>query len=128
MKSISKNQQKQLDAHSVAVAAAYSVLETAVDDFNEKLSEEKEKLENAEAAYNEVVEAAEGFRAEVHSDMNDYFDERSEKWQEENDSYAQWMAAWAEELDKIDLDLPSDVDLDDGSVHDRIEEWPVEPE
>ena len=88
-----------------------------------KLGEARGDLENAVSDYNQIVADAAAWRDEIVSEMEDYANERSEKWPESDAGQAfeswkqEWESASIEEADveipePVDLDLPCDDDLD----------------
>jgi uncharacterized protein YukE len=91
-------------------------------ELQSELSDAKEKLESAFENMNEAITNMEEFRGEVHSKMTDYFEDRSEKWQEGDagQQYGEWMGRWEDSLDTLD-----EIELD---AYDNALEYPVEPE
>ena len=89
--SFTKLTKKQVDLHTLLV---------------ERLTKAKGDLEAAGNAYNEVVEEANEFMAEVISEQETHFDEKDEKWQdgEKGELYSLWLSAWQEaEIETVDL-------------------------
>lgn len=92
MKKLSKDQRIHLFSHADSLKECYDKYEEAVDKLNES------------------IQAARDFRDEVVQEMQDYFDERSEKWHETENgqSYEAWKSEWEgfelEEIDKSEID------------------------
>jgi uncharacterized coiled-coil DUF342 family protein len=87
-------------------------LSTAVAKFNEELAKLREDLTATITEYNEVVQTAEEFRADMLSQMQSYFDEKSERWQEgeAGQAYQQWINDWeGGALTQVDLEMPDDI-------------------
>jgi hypothetical protein len=131
VKALSKEQEKEKAELVDAIRAAHTKLEDALGVFNARLVEEQgdvqEKLDALNAKLQEASEWAEG----VVSEMQDYYDERSEKWQEGDDgqNYDAWKDGY-EDLDFEDLkiDFPEEIGIPDcPSVADDLEALPDEP-
>lgn len=81
------------------------------------LSMEEENF-NAEK-YNEIVSNLNNFIIEQRDEMQMYFDERSEKWQESDagSSYQDWIDAWDLEIGEVedfdDVEIPDESELPD---------------
>lgn len=60
-----------------------------------------EELEKARDQFNVMLEEANEFRQEMNDLMQEYFDEKSEKWQEGDagSTYQDWMGEWESELE-----------------------------
>lgn len=69
----------------------------------EQLARKKElaeQLEVAVARLKDIIEEAEGFRQEVYDSMEEYYVEKSERWQEGDNgvAYTEWMNQWDYEV------------------------------
>lgn len=86
---------KRLNEAKAEVEKAFGVVVNYMDN----------ELASAVAAYNDIVGEVEGFRDELVGDMENYYDERSEKWQEGDagSSYQEWKGEW-EGLDTTIVD------------------------
>jgi hypothetical protein len=103
------------------------------NDLVKRLREAAEKTEKAIAdvngvidEYNAILDEAENFRDEVVSEMDTYYDERSEKWQETDagSSYQDWKGQY----EALDIDHLETLEIDDLKLADDLEELPDEPE
>lgn len=90
-------------------------VEKAIDEFNIAMGEAWIDVAEAKEKYDEELKAAESFREEMASDMQNFYDDRSEKWQEGDagSQYQQWMDVWGEELDELELEQPYTLDVPD---------------
>lgn len=81
-----------------------------------KLEMLRSKVEHTMLEYNEAVHEFEEFREELVSEMVDYRDERSDRWQESDAGvyYNEWVDAWSETI----ADVAEII----------TEEYPTEPE
>jgi hypothetical protein len=67
--------------------------------------------------YNEAIQNLNSFIAETRDEMQMYFDERSDKWQESEKGtyYQDWIDNWDVEYDEVesfdDVELPEEIDL-----------------
>jgi hypothetical protein len=72
--------------------------------------------------YNDVVENLNNFIEDQRSQMQNYFDGRSEKWQESDkgDAYQNWIDAWEIVIDKVkyfdDVDILNEEELPDEPI------------
>jgi hypothetical protein len=79
------------------------------------LTEEKFKKDR----YNTKIKELNQFIDDIRSDMQDYYDERSEKWQESDNGqmYQDWIDQWdncyLEVDDFLEVNIPEDFDLPD---------------
>jgi len=97
---------KRLNEAKADVQATYEQMASFIsDDLNGKI-----------AQYNEIVGEVESFRDELVSDMEYYFDDKSEKWQEgdSGSEYQEWKNSW-EGLDVTEVDtvtVPDELTMD----------------
>lgn len=95
MKKVSKETQER-------IANLFSELEEAAGD-----------IECAVERYNTAVFELNEVRGEVAGLIQEYIDERSERWQESErgDLYTQWLDSWEEETEEVDVNCEyGDVD------------------
>jgi hypothetical protein len=89
------------------------------DELFKKLEETKGALETALTSYNEVVGEVTEFRDEVVSEMDDYYSNKSDKWQEgeKGEAYSSWKDQWESfEIEEVEIDLVDEADFDALSV------------
>jgi phosphoenolpyruvate-protein kinase (PTS system EI component) len=84
-------------------------VEDAVLVFNTALAAARATLQESIDAYNEAAEALRGHIADVHRELEDEYDERSEKWQEGEKGEA--AKAWLDTLEQFPESV-SDLSLD----------------
>jgi len=92
----------------------------------EEQSNVKEKLDSLNAKIREAGEWAEG----LFSDMQSYYDERSDKWQEGDagQSYDAWKSEYESlDVDEVDIEFPEDLEVPGCDVADNLESLPDEP-
>jgi hypothetical protein len=92
-----------------------------VGGIEETLAALQEKI----GAYNDAVVEFNTFRQGIEDDMQNYFDEKSEKWQDGDagQNYQAWIEEWntdIDELEEVNMDIPGDAD--------EIEQKPTEVE
>lgn len=87
-----------------------------------------EKLNTAIEGYNEVIEAANGWRDDIHTQMEDYYGMRSEKWAASDaaDSYSSWINAWENEL--MPLEVVQELEDMEYDAAEVLSGLPVAPE
>lgn len=113
MKSLSK-------AQMVERAQLMDRLREIAAEIEEKISEVNSIISN----YNEVVAEVEEFRDGLVGEMQDYYDERSEKWQdgEKGSAYSDWKNEW----EQLDTSQADEVEAPDLSLADNLENLPDE--
>lgn len=125
MRKLSKT---QLDGRTLVcdkLRDTYLVLEGAVEKFNTALDDLWQKVEDAEAKYNTVVQEANEWRENIASEIEEFIQEKSDKWQEgdKGQAYVEWHTQYdAIELQDVDLERPESLSLDDGDQADILEE------
>jgi hypothetical protein len=115
MKRLSKDQLATRNELVKRLRDAAGAIETAIDTTNGVIDE-----------YNAILADVESFRDEVVGEMETYYDERSEKWQETDagSSYQDWKS----QFEALDVDQLEQLELDDLKLADDLEEFPDEPE
>lgn len=92
MKKLSKKQEAEFQSRlddiqekQEAVDKAHQGMQKTVEDYNEEVR-----------GYNELVQNLMDYRDELVADMQCYFDDRSERWQEgeAGQNYQSWMSDW----------------------------------
>lgn len=112
MKKLSKAQQEEKAKLLGELEDAFGDVENAISDLNEKVKEMWGDVEDRVSDYNAVVEKANEFIGTVAESMQEYADERSEKWQESDaaSSFAEWQGQWEEQLEDLELFAPDEID------------------
>ena len=105
---------------------AYTTLEAAVAEYNEKIAALAEPVTQALANYNEAVAAAQGFREDIVSQADEDISSKSEKWQEgeKGSAASEWKDEWeSADIEELSLDLPAEdgISLDDADAADTLE-------
>lgn len=144
MMKLGKLHQDEHQACAAALETALSMLSEAEKEFAAArraaaeavaaANEAHEKLTTAAEAANKVISDAADFRQGRVEEMQAYFDERSEKWQESDagEAYLAWVSAW-EDVDLDEADVPA-IDEAEPEVADRedlvtaFEELPSSPD
>ena len=115
MKKLSKDQQKFRDDLVKRLDDALIGVNNAVEKANAAIDE-----------YNVIVADVESYRDEIVSEMETYFDERSDKWQEGDagSAYSEWKGEW----ENLDCSAIDQVDEPDSSLMGELEALPMEVE
>jgi peptidoglycan hydrolase CwlO-like protein len=107
MKHLSKDQQNRLDEHvrdlrkqKELVEAAYAKITEAVEAINKEIS-----------MYNDILSEALSTRDEVVGEMDTYYSDRSERWQEGDAGSA--YSDWKDSYDGLDLEPLDEIDVPD---------------
>lgn len=116
MKKLNKDQIAARDAHSTAINDAHSDLDDAINRFNALVEEAKGAVESATETYNQALDNARTFCAEIVSLMEDYEGERSDKWQESDaaSNFQDWKSEWENvDLEDFEPEFPEELGAPD---------------
>lgn len=127
MKKLSKQQVERRAQLAADIARACLGMNVAIDEFNASVVALHAGLAPKVDAVNVAIDAANAFTEEVHDELESYYDEKSERWQEgeAGQAYADWRDEWDLVLDALELEevVPFDqVEIDVGSFEDLAEE------
>lgn len=126
MKKISKENIARREELIALLDKKKTAVTEAVDELNEKLKAKEKaiqdllqeyadiiedggnELETLVEEYNEVVSDVNDFCVDVSSSIEDYMNERSEKWQESEkaEAYQSWKDDWEQSFQEMDLQRP----------------------
>ena len=133
MKAINKARQAEIDTAAAACREAATALNNAVADYNTGLKDLKAPVEGAVTEFNEkLTELREIYRG-IGEEARDYYENRSERWQESDagTDYLEWVEALeaAEFDDDVEIEFPDELDeLDLRSYEDPDDFPPDEPQ
>ncbi len=130
MKSLSKKQIGEKEKLASDLADARTALETAISEYNAKLEDLKGPVEVALGKLNDVVREANEWTSAILSDMESYYDERSEKWQEGDagSNYSSWKDEYSGELEEADITFPDALEMPDDPNDSTISDMPDSPD
>lgn len=112
------------------VTVARDALNAAIREYNRQVKDMHAVLLVPKVQeVNDAVEACNAFVDEVHSDQENYYEDRSDNWREGDagQSYSDWMSSWELELDELALEEPTpfdEVELDVDEFERLEEECP----
>ena len=81
-------------------------------------------------AYKAAVEEAKAFAERIAEEMTNYFDDRSEKWQDGDagGEYQSWKDEWENaDLDSVEEIVKPDINMPDGPDGDTLTSLPESP-
>ena len=113
MKQLSKEQNKTLHTLNIDAQATGNDLEVAITKYNEILADIKLALDTALNAHNEKLTELRDFSNDIVSEIQEYMDERSDKWQESENGerYAEWKSSWEDlEFEHIEIDTADELE------------------
>jgi polyhydroxyalkanoate synthesis regulator phasin len=119
MNKLSKKQLEQRDHFDSRIHDHFDELEAAISTFNEKVAALHAELIVPEVEkLNVTLGEAKEFVDELHSDAENYYNERSEKWQEgdKGQEYNTWfenMSNVGESIEEVEVPEPTEITLDD---------------
>jgi hypothetical protein len=126
---LSAGYHKRLDEAEVKVRQAMEELTEAVEGWNEMVRTKWETDVNSFLAdYQGAVSEANELRDQIHSEMVEYFDNKSEGWQQgdRGDAYQTWMDEWDHEFATFEIEAPEEIDTPEDDVADLMEQLPRE--
>jgi predicted nuclease with TOPRIM domain len=115
VRKLSKDALKTLEFHVREVGAAKNTLEetlaaflSKMEGFDEQIREAYAEIESEQAVYNEACTQAKETVDELYTEMETYFDERSDEWQEDDTgtAYSEWMGNFELDFDEVEVDIP----------------------
>lgn len=113
MKRLNKGQLLEISVAVDACAEACGEVEAAVEAYNKALEAPREALLSAVAGYNEKIEDLKAMYLDLAQQGRDYFDDRSEKWQEGDagQAYNEWLEQLENpEIESVEIDLPDELE------------------
>ena len=124
MNKLTKSMLTERDDVCARLRAAFEALEQAVDTYNEAMQNQWEAVDAAMNAYNDVAVEATTWQENVASDIQDYIDSRSDKWQESErgQAYLAWQGEYeSSDLEDITIDQPDSLELSTGDQAETLE-------
>lgn len=108
--------------------AAREAVEAAVVEFNETVQEAMPPVAEAVDRYNTAVQAAAELAEEVASDIQNFIDDKSEKWQESDrgQEYATWAEEWnsPDLFEEVKIEFPSELETPEMEHGDTLDVLP----
>jgi hypothetical protein len=108
--------ESSIEGFNTKIAEAWAKVSAAIDEYNTTLDDEwGNGLEGVLSDYNDAVGSANEWKQGVAQQIQDYMDERSEKWQEGEAAqrYQSWKEAFDEDLPTADIERPEDLALEE---------------
>lgn len=131
MKALKVAQQKSKSQCVLDLEQAKQALENEIEDFNAEKSRLYQKVADALEKYNEALNEAREFTTDIHSEMEEYYENRSDRWKEGDagSNYQTWMDEWANiDLDEISLEEVADLEMPDMEHYSELDNLPDEVE
>lgn len=131
MKSISNKQSQQLNSFKSDLEQKQEKVEEAIANFNANVEELWANLvADSINEYNLTVIAAQDFVDQTRSEIQSYYDERSDSWQDGNRGtlFNEWIEQWDISLEEIDINSPTETDVPEFEAVGQLESLPQEPD
>lgn len=129
MKALAKEQRRRVEEVAERLRTARTALDNEIEIYNAALNKAWTDLNAKLETYNEAARDAKELAEEVHSDLENFHDERSEKWQESDagSAFRSWVEEWGNaSFDDADRDEPVELDLDQEDYAEALESLPQE--
>lgn len=128
---LNKADAKRRDGYVDDLREKAKKLHDAIAEYQTKLLEIRGPVEEALAEYNEVLDEARGFIEDIANNARGEWDDKSEKWQE--DEKGQAVSAWIDsfdecELEDVEVPFPEDLEYEEPDHADNLEGLSVDPE
>jgi uncharacterized protein YukE len=120
MTTFDKQERGQIDEICTRLTSTYADLVESIDAYNEAIRGLfAQHIQSALDAYNEAVSDANSLAEDLGAEMQTYFDEKSEKWQQgdKGQEYQEWIYEWETELQPYQLSEPDGIDYSDLEDH-----------
>jgi oligoendopeptidase F len=131
MKALSKDQIKERGEHVARLREKHDSLEQAIGVYNAALAENQTTVEEALRELNEEIELGKNWVEAVAQEQNDYFDNKTEKWQEgeSGQNYDAWKELYENVTgtDELTIEFPDPIEVPDCELPDELENLPDEP-
>ncbi len=115
MRKLNKKQAETFERHRSDIEAVMTELEEAIEVCNEAIAVAVEPVELALLTLNEQLNSFNAWREEIAGDMEMYYDDRSERWQDSDagNEYSEWTDVWGQPVDdEIEVDNLDELTLD----------------
>ena len=109
MKRLTKAQAQQHEDLTVKLRESREALNAAIGAFNSEVKTAHAALQPKVDVVNAAIREANEFVEEIRGEMQDHYDEKSDRWQESDagSSYSDWISSWEFELDDLSLEEPT---------------------
>lgn len=130
---LDKKEREQRDELVDKLRTAWGEVEAHIDHYNEEVNNILADVNEAIGKYNAVVAEAKQFVEDVHSQAEQDFGERSEKWQEgeKGQQVQEWITSWeslASDLDDLEERELEELDSDEPEHAQMLEDIEAESE
>lgn len=126
MTKLTKAQLKERDDLCARLRDKHEELEAAVTKYNAAMVFPWSEVEAAVEAYNEAIQDAQAWKNDLAQEVRDYYDEKTEKWQESDKGGA--VGAFAdtleEDLPEVELEQPEELEFDHEPTAEVLEQMP----
>lgn len=126
MKKLSDAHLRHIDSAKVLCETSRDKLQELIEQYNEFLNEWRPKAEAVLAEYNTNLNEMRSVYEEAAEEAQDYYDGRTEKWQDSDrgQAYASWISDLENpELDELELDLTGPIEDVEFPDWDDTESW-----
>jgi chromosome segregation ATPase len=127
---LTKKQQAEKADHAQTIRKKHEALEQAVAAYNTAMREQRAKVEEALNDLNGAITDAESWREEIANAQEEYYDNKSEKWQEgdKGNAYSSWKDEWGNEFEQMEeIEFP-ELEVPECDLPDTIENLNDQPE
>lgn len=130
MKRLTVSRIRERAGHAAGIRRAIAEVNTRIEAYNRVVREAADDVAAALSDLNEQIEQTISWRDEIVGEMNQYLDDRSDRWRESDagQNYADWIREFEElEIEAIDLTFPDALEELPGDLPDVVESLPDAP-
>jgi hypothetical protein len=130
MRKLTQRQLQERVQKQVAIQTAQEELEFQIEELNRDIARRADLIKGKLAILNQAIASADDWRKEIVDEMESYFDERSDNWQngDAGVSYSVWIERWQQPFCAVEYKLPTGVDSPSVTASDELGELPDDPE
>jgi hypothetical protein len=130
MKALSKSDEKKKAELVDAIRMANTDLQAAIEEYDKAVTAEQAKVKEALKAVNAKIQEAKEWAEGIASEMQEYYDEKSERWQEGDNGqqYSEWKDSYENfSPDDLEIEFPEELEVVAADAADDLENLPDEP-
>lgn len=116
MKQIPKDARTRIENAMTELLAEAETVADLIEKSNIQISKIRENIGEGQQKYNDKIAEIKDIYQELASQAQNYYDERSEKWQESDagNVYEEWIdALGSPEIEELEIELPDEIEEQD---------------
>lgn len=113
MKRLSKQDRDDMAKALADIEARVNTLDFFIRRYNDAVAEARSDVETNLELLNQAITDADELRATLADNMDNYYDDRSDKWREGDagQAYYDWKEQWSHPFEQVELDIPYELEM-----------------